>query len=160
MQNSSGLGAKLRWNRILLDWNRGLWVIKAREELLEDPRFGVSILGRAEWFWLWGRILQVEFLSRCFYIAVLTGTVLPCPLLYFLPLSANTKNLCRGLQYEFRFGEPSIRNKVFDLIVFVVVLTFASVHFQISIFRSAGDSARGGKIVLTINIKFWTEVKQ
>lgn len=70
------------------------------------------------------------------------------------------KNLCRGLQYEFRFGEPRIRNKVSDLIVFMVVLTFASVYFQISIFRSAGDSARGGKIVLTINIKFWTEVKQ
>lgn len=61
-------------------------MIKAREELLEEPRFGVSILGRAEWFWLSGRILQVEVLSRCFYTAVLTGTVLPCPLLYSLPL--------------------------------------------------------------------------
>lgn len=61
-------------------------MIKAREELLEEPRFGVSILGRAEWFWLAGRILQVEVLSRCFYTAVLTGTVLPCPLLYSFPL--------------------------------------------------------------------------
>lgn len=42
----------------------------------------------------------------------------------------------------------------------MVTVTFASVHFQISIFRSAGDSARGEKIVLTINIKFWIAVKQ
>lgn len=59
MQNSSGLGAKLRWNRILLDWNRGLWVIKAREELLEDPRFGflsweeLSGSGSQEEFYRW-----------------------------------------------------------------------------------------------------------
>lgn len=42
----------------------------------------------------------------------------------------------------------------------MVILTLTSVHFQIHVFRSTGDLARGGKIVLTINIKIWTAVKQ
>lgn len=42
----------------------------------------------------------------------------------------------------------------------MVILTSTSVPFQIPIFRHAGDSAKGGKIVLTVNIKIWIEVKQ
>lgn len=42
----------------------------------------------------------------------------------------------------------------------MVIRTLTSVHFQIHVFRSTGDLARGGKIVLTINIKIWIAVKQ
>ena len=58
-----------------------------------------------------------------------------------------------GLQSQESEIKATLLNRVFDPVVFMVILTLTSMHFQISIFRSAGDSVRSGKIVLTIHFK-------